>query len=43
MPNPALDGKYALIGRVTTGMDVVDKINRNDVVKQVSVKGETPK
>ena len=43
MPNPALDGKYALIGRVTTGMDVVDKINKNDLVKQVSVKGETPK
>jgi peptidylprolyl isomerase len=43
VPNPALDGKYALIGRVVTGMDVVDKIARNDVVKQVSVKGEVPK
>jgi cyclophilin family peptidyl-prolyl cis-trans isomerase len=43
MPNPALDGKYALIGRVTSGMDIVDKINKNDVVKQVYVKGETPK
>jgi cyclophilin family peptidyl-prolyl cis-trans isomerase len=43
VPNPALDGKYALIGRVTTGMDVVDKILRNDVVKQVSVKGEVAK
>jgi cyclophilin family peptidyl-prolyl cis-trans isomerase len=43
VPNPALDGKYALIGRVTTGMDVVDKIVRNDVVKQVAVKGEVSK
>jgi peptidylprolyl isomerase len=42
-PNPALDGKYALIGRVTSGMDVVDKINRNDLIKQVTVKGESPK
>jgi peptidylprolyl isomerase len=43
VPNPALDGKYALIGRVTTGMDIVDKIVRNDVVKQVYVKGELQK
>ena len=43
VPNPALDGKYALIGRVVTGMDIVDKIVRNDVVKQVTVKGELQK
>ena len=43
VPNPALDGKYALIGRVVTGMEIVDKIVRNDVVKQVSVKGEVQK
>jgi cyclophilin family peptidyl-prolyl cis-trans isomerase len=33
-----LDGKYALIGRVTTGMNVVDKIERLDIIKSVSVK-----
>ena len=37
-PNPALNGKYAVIGRVTTGMNVVDKIEMGDLIKAVTVK-----
>jgi cyclophilin family peptidyl-prolyl cis-trans isomerase len=41
--NPALDGKYVAIGRVTKGMDVADKIEMTDALKMVSVKGDPPK
>jgi cyclophilin family peptidyl-prolyl cis-trans isomerase len=41
--SPSLDGKYAVIGRVVKGMDVVDKIQRIDVLKNISVKGAGPK
>ena len=41
--NPALNGKYTMIGHVTKGMEVVDKIEFADVLKGLSVKGETPK
>jgi cyclophilin family peptidyl-prolyl cis-trans isomerase len=37
-PRPALDGKYTVFGRVTSGMEVADKIKRGDVLKKVSVK-----
>ena len=37
-PNPALNGKYAAIGRVTKGMDVVNKIELVDLIKDVSVR-----
>jgi cyclophilin family peptidyl-prolyl cis-trans isomerase len=37
-PNPALNGKYASIGRVSKGLDVVDKIEMRDVIKNVTVK-----
>lgn len=36
--NPALVGKYAAIGRVTRGMDVVDKLQRADVIRNITVK-----
>lgn len=42
-PNPKLDGKYAAIGRVIAGMNVVEKIQKPDMLKQAYVKGETPK
>ena len=35
---PGLDGKYTVFGRVLTGMDVVDKLKRGDVLKKVSLK-----
>jgi cyclophilin family peptidyl-prolyl cis-trans isomerase len=41
--NPALDGKYIMIGRVTKGMDVVDKIEKPDAVTMMYVKGEARK
>ena len=41
--SPSLDGKHAVIGQVTAGMAVVDKLQEADVIKNVYVKGEGPK
>jgi cyclophilin family peptidyl-prolyl cis-trans isomerase len=41
--SPSLDGKYAVIGQVVSGMGVVDKLQVADVVKAVYVKWEGPK
>jgi peptidyl-prolyl cis-trans isomerase B (cyclophilin B) len=35
--NRFLDGKYAVFGRVTSGMDVVDGLDRGDEVSSVTV------
>jgi cyclophilin family peptidyl-prolyl cis-trans isomerase len=35
---PALDGKYAVWGRVIKGLDVAAKIQKGDVLKKISVK-----
>jgi HEAT repeat protein/cyclophilin family peptidyl-prolyl cis-trans isomerase len=41
-PQPHLDGKYTVFGRVIAGMDVVDKIQQWDVIRKVRVwDGET--
>ena len=37
-PNPALDGKYAMLGKVVKGMDVVDKLEMGDSIKNVTIK-----
>jgi cyclophilin family peptidyl-prolyl cis-trans isomerase len=37
-PRPGLDGKYTIFGRVTTGMDVVGKLKKADILKRASVK-----
>jgi cyclophilin family peptidyl-prolyl cis-trans isomerase len=37
-PNPALNGKYAMLGRVTRGIEVVDKLVVGDLIKAVTVK-----
>ena len=37
-PRPGLDGKYTIFGRVTSGMDVVKKLKRADILKRASVK-----
>ena len=42
-PSPSLDGKYTIIGHVTTGMAVVDQLAVADVLKNIYVKGEGPK
>jgi cyclophilin family peptidyl-prolyl cis-trans isomerase/HEAT repeat protein len=43
-PQPHLDAKYTVFGRVVAGMDVVDSITQWDVMKSVSVwDGVTPR
>jgi len=41
--NPALNGKYTMIGHVTKGIEIADKIDFADILKNAYVKGETPK
>lgn len=41
--SPSLDGKYAIIGQVTRGMEVVDKLEVTDRLVQAYIKGEGPK
>ena len=36
--NPALNGKYAAIGRVVKGMPVVDQIVVQDMIKDIVVR-----
>jgi peptidylprolyl isomerase len=36
---PTLDGKYTVIGQVTSGMDVVAKLQIGDAIKEVTAKG----
>lgn len=37
-PQPHLDGGYTVFGRVVTGMEVVDKIVRGDVIQSIAIK-----
>ena len=36
-PQPHLDGRYAVFGRVVSGMDVVDKIRRGDTITRIRI------
>jgi cyclophilin family peptidyl-prolyl cis-trans isomerase/HEAT repeat protein len=36
-PQPHLDGRYAVFGRVASGMEVVDEIRRWDVIERVRI------
>ena len=38
-PRPGLDGKYTVFGRVVSGLDVVPKLQRTDLLKRAYVKG----
>jgi cyclophilin family peptidyl-prolyl cis-trans isomerase/HEAT repeat protein len=37
-PQPHLDGGYTVFGRVIAGMEVVDRIERGDVVKSITIR-----
>ncbi|MDX6693189.1 MAG: hypothetical protein QOF02_792 [Blastocatellia bacterium] len=36
-PQPHLDGGYTVFGRVTSGMEVVDRLMRGDVIRSITV------
>ena len=36
-PQPHLDGGYTVFGRVTNGMEVVDRLMRGDVIRSISI------
>jgi cyclophilin family peptidyl-prolyl cis-trans isomerase len=36
--NPSLDGQHVIVGQVVTGMAVVDKLERADILKMVTIK-----
>lgn len=36
--NPTLDGVHVIVGQVVTGMTVVDKLERADMIKMVTIK-----
>lgn len=40
-PQPKLDGKHTVIGRVLSGMDVVAKLQVTDLIKKVTIKTAT--
>jgi peptidyl-prolyl cis-trans isomerase B (cyclophilin B) len=42
-PNPTIEGKYAPLGKVKVGMDVVDKLEVGDRIVKMYVKGEPAK
>jgi len=38
---PHLDGKHSVFGRVTSGLDTVYKIQRGDVIRSITIAGDT--
>jgi cyclophilin family peptidyl-prolyl cis-trans isomerase/HEAT repeat protein len=42
VPTPHLDGAYTIFGRVVDGMDVVDALDRGDVVQRVEILPQSP-
>lgn len=41
VPTPHLDGKHSVFGRVTSGMEVVNRIVRGDVIRSITIHGDT--
>lgn len=41
-PQPQLDGKYTVFGRVISGMDVVTKIEKGDNIEKATIRRLTP-
>lgn len=42
-PQPHLDGGYTVFGRVVSGMDVVDRIVRGDIIQSITIRQGTPR
>jgi cyclophilin family peptidyl-prolyl cis-trans isomerase len=36
-PQPSLDGRYTVFGRVVSGMEVVDRLAQWDIIKRIRV------
>jgi len=36
-PQPSLDGKYVVFGRITEGLDVIYRIEQNDPIKKIEI------
>ncbi|MFI5176387.1 MAG: peptidylprolyl isomerase [Terriglobia bacterium] len=36
-PQPALDGQYAVFGRVTVGMEVIRQISKGDRIQSIRI------
>jgi len=41
VPTPHLDGKHSVFGRISSGLDTIYKINRGDVIRSISISGDT--
>jgi peptidyl-prolyl cis-trans isomerase B (cyclophilin B) len=41
--NPTLDGQHVIVGQVISGMSVVDKLERAELLKMVTIKGAVQK
>ncbi|MGB7923055.1 MAG: peptidylprolyl isomerase, partial [Pyrinomonadaceae bacterium] len=41
-PQPHLDGGYTVFGRILSGMDVVDRVARGDIIRRISVTEVVP-
>jgi peptidyl-prolyl cis-trans isomerase B (cyclophilin B) len=41
VPTPHLDGKHSVFGRVTSGLDTIYKINRDDVIRSINITGDS--
>ena len=42
-PQPHLDGGYTVFGRVVSGMEVVDRIVRGDLIQSITIRQGTPR
>jgi peptidyl-prolyl cis-trans isomerase B (cyclophilin B) len=41
VPTPHLDGKHSVFGRISSGLETVYKINRGDLIRSITISGDT--